>query len=449
MGRDSGLQFELWKPLRGEAARRVPLDPGKVEVIGKRKCICVDRTPPLFLVNPGLPAREGPGLGSSDYVGCYRRWDPMNARLFGMPFTAEFCSLVWCPGWDLSCATLGCPNTDYPLPNNPSIISRYRYQRRYERQFKVVDGDLPSVGWLGELMLTNCAQEGTFMWVHGSAQRPALSDAFDSELERVKFDLWRPWGKVHNLHVFDGFTIWDPSNDGIDNDGDGAIDDEDTGRQPGDLWGPEVRVFGVIDVNHAGARTTAALQPGNRPSLTAQGYYPNFERGHATVVTLDGVAAGPRDSIGDLIRIDDLQSNAAGSLGGFDRDVSDRTYSPYKGAPQGTHYGFGILRDTDDDGDGIADERDERDFLFTQLANYLTTRSHTFTVEIVVQITDVPFHPGRNYRRGAYKVRRVYAEGHLVLLVDRSTTLRVNPNGTCDFTGPVRILGRRWSHKRR
>ena len=51
-----GLRFELWKPLRGAAALHVPLDPGKVEVIGDQKCICVDRTPTLFLVDPSLAA---------------------------------------------------------------------------------------------------------------------------------------------------------------------------------------------------------------------------------------------------------------------------------------------------------------------------------------------------------------------------------------------------------
>jgi hypothetical protein len=82
------------------------------------------------------------------------------------------------------------------------------------------------------------------------------------------------------------------------------------------------------------------------------------------------------------------------------------------------------------------------------MANYLTTRSHALTIEILGQVTTKPFYPGDKYPRKTYRVNTVLGQRHLVLLIDRSGTLRINEDGTCDFTGPIRILSRRWSHVR-
>ena len=81
------------------------------------------------------------------------------------------------------------------------------------------------------------------------------------------------------------------------------------------------------------------------------------------------------------------------------------------------------------------------------MANFITTRDHTFTIEIVTQLTDPPYY--QEFGTPTYKVKEVHAQKHLILLVDRSTTLRVGADGSCDFTGPIRILAERWGHARR
>jgi len=76
----------------------------------------------------------------------------------------------------------------------------------------------------------------------------------------------------------------------------------------------------------------------------------------------------------------------------------------------------------------------------------MTTRSHTFTIEVVTQLTEPPYY--QQFPLETYKVNEVYAEKHLILLVDRSTTLRIAGDGSCDFTGPIRILAKRWARPR-
>jgi len=183
-----------------------------------------------------------------------------------------------------------------------------------------------------------------------------------------------------------------------------------------------------------------------------------YERGRAESSSSDWHAIGPRDSIGDMLRWDDVHSRPGCRM------ASTRAYSPDSYVSSRnldeTSQCYGIGWQTgDDDGDGIPDERDERDFWFTQTANFMTTRSHNLTIEIVAQLTEPFYYPGtptagQTLPRGSYKTKRIYTQKHLILLVDRSTTLRIvkdaagNP-GPCDFTGPVRILGRRWAHMRK
>jgi len=248
--------------------------------------------------------------------------------------------------------------------------------------------------------------------------------------------------------------VWDPSNDGIDNDGDGAVDDDDTGLQTGDLLGPEVRIYGLIDINHTGERPLQTLMPRNHhpDSYGMLRWGPNNERGRPSSEGNTLLAQGPRDSIGDLLRMDTLSLGPARGIGSFGTVPGNwvnnfkyiSSYNLYTGSPY--RWGYGVYRGQDDDGDGIVDERDERDYLFTQMANFMTTRDSTFTIEVVTQLTEPPYY--QEFPQPTYKVDRVHAEKHLILLVDRSTTLRVAADGSCDFTGPIRILAKRWARPR-
>jgi len=466
---EAPLTFSLWKPLYGDALLNVGVAPGMVEMVGGRKSICVDKTPAIRLVKPYTSG--GPGGTKPIYLGIYRRWDPMNAKVYGTAGTDPKSNVLWCPGQSiLTYPTLGRPNTDYP-PLDGAASSKY--ERKFERNFKIVDGDIPSVGWLGELMMMNCAQDGPLTWVHTSPQTPWLGGwspyRFDSELDtKAKFDLYRPFRPARkysptstevnpvNLHVLDVFTIWDPSNDGIDNDGDGAVDDDDTGRQNGDKGGPEVRVFGRLDANMISSAVMAMAWPDGKEIREdeAGSFQGKFVRPLSYICSYGRSGRrtnsyygpwGPFETIGDFMRADRISpfpgsmicgstwanssSWEGGSLGlgefGIARLELDRTTRlPIKG---------------DDDGDGIYDERDERDLIFTWIANHYTTRANLFEVDINVRLCQPPYHPGRKLPYPAYKSQRELARKQLLAILDRSPTLRVNADGTCGFNGPVEV----------
>ena len=479
---DVPIRISLWKPLStsasdGAPATKVPTSPDKVQDIAvngvTRRYICVDHTGMIDYVRAygGTTGRSGPGDTLAHYTAYYRRWDPMNPRVYGTAGTSDQSNVIWCPGWYLKAGgTLGRPNTGYaagmastPRSGWGGSYSNYGYERRFERNFKVVDGDLPSIGWLGELMMKNCAQDGPLTWVNTEPQQPwwnkwrAGEQSHQALDYRAKFDLMRPFmppGKYNptgpemnsvNLHVLDVFTVWDPSNDGIDNDGDGAVDDEDTGRQSGDKAGPEVRVLGRMDMNLISQAAMAMVFPDDHMLRqhgmlnSGSSYYSNictYSRSRARMSSASyGWAYGPFETIGDFMRADHISPLPAQLIVG---SRSKYSLSDWRS-------GVGYLREEgvyktyapDEDEDGITNERDERDMVFTWIANHFTTRSNIFEVDLNVEISEPPFYPDRKLPGRVYKTSDAFARKQLLSILDRSTVLRVGPDGTCDFTGPV------------
>jgi len=505
----SGVEVSLWKPLSPDAVTWPGLATdilGRVETINGRKCLCVDRTGNVKLVRPWdtTKGENGPGQIVNDtdwddtrtnpdpalnrnmttYLGIYRRWDPMNAPVYtraGNPGGVTYgkneqCGVVWCPGWTLGSfpRTLGKPNDGYPAKpystSPPGTTSSYKYQRMFEREFKVVDGDLPTIGWLGELMLWNCAQDGPLTWVHAGGQ-PATQVSyrwvFANELDvKAKFDLFRPFRpagvynpftgncRTENLQMLDIFTVWDPSNDGLDNDGDGAVDDEDTGCQAQDRCGPEVRVFGKIDLNQTSQISTMMGMPDNKyvstPDQGPQRFCSDLKYNRSSTRGNGDWRWGPWETIGDLLRADNW-TYAPGTYFSVGTAYEDCATNLSEGGltPVNTYNWTG-----DDDGDGIYDERDERDMLFSWIANYFTTRSNVFEIDLSVDICERPYYPERSgvQRRlpcRTYRTRRSYARKELLGILDRSTCLRVAGDGRCDFSGPIDVRMFRFTDDKR
>jgi hypothetical protein len=312
---------------------------------------------------------------------------------------------------------------------NPSsfAISPYQYTRAWERNFKVMDGDLPSIGWLGELVLRNAAADGPLTLVHTAGQNPAAGSATASQLDAVaKFDLFKPFGDVKNLHVLDAVTVWDPSSDGIDNDGDGAMDDDDTGLQAGDKGGPEVRVFGRLDLNYASHAAFHAAFPDLSSKDSRWDWRINKQAPNAGIAN-----GGSRQS---------ERGGGGGEYGGVFETLGDLLRTDGLSSHPGSHMGFlGTSGNVDDDGDGITNERDERDMIFNWISNYFTTRANVFEVNVTADLCTPPYHPGRVLPMVASKTARVLARKQMIGVVDRSSTLRVRPDGGCDFTGPVQF----------
>ncbi|HUU42248.1 MAG TPA: hypothetical protein VMX57_00625, partial [Planctomycetota bacterium] len=344
----------------------------------------------------------------------------------------------------------------------------------FERNWKVVDGDLPSIGWLGEMMMRNPAQDGPLTSVNDVAQPPTTVSykwVFASKLDtHAKFDLFRPFRPVQkysptcgecrteNLHMLDIFTVWDPSNDRVDNDGDGAVDDEDTGNQAGDRCGPEVRVFGRVDLNQAPDLVAFTPMPDNKYMSTGdsgpQRFASDLKYSRGSSRVSETWMWGPFETLGDLIRADAFQYAPA-------------TYFSRGTAYEGGSGGSIVLNEKgyatcsysnpmggDDDGDGTCDERDERDMVFTWIANHFTTRSNVFDVDLVVETCNPPYYPRssntpRKLPFRTYKTDEVYARKHLLGILDRSTCLRIGPDGRCEFTGPVDVRMLRFTDEKR
>jgi hypothetical protein len=143
---------------------------------------------------------------------------------------------------------------------------------------------------------------------------------------------------------------------------------------------------------------------------------------------------GPFETIGDFIRADALSPYPATLFCGgswWDTQSWKVTLNPFQE--------YGISQGADDDGDGILDERDERDMVFTWIANHFTTRANVFDVDVSAEICDPPFYPGKKLPFPVSRSRREHARKQLLAILDRSTTLRVSSDGRCDFTGPVEV----------
>ena len=117
-------------------------------------------------------------------------------------------------------------------------------------------------------------------------------------------------------------------------------------------------------------------------------------------------------------------------------------------------YAPGLTAAADDDGDGIYDERDERDMVFGWASNYFTTRSGIFDIDIVVDTCAPPYYPNQDgtplkLPLRAYKSNNVFSRKQALGILDRSTCLRVLPNGTCDFSGPVEVRMLRFTDEKK
>jgi hypothetical protein len=125
-----------------------------------------------------------------------------------------------------------------------------------------------------------------------------------------------------------------------------------------------------------------------------------------------------------------IESDTVYNMG---HDWSTRQMPKPPAYPVNYAYVFG-----DDDGDGIINERDERDMIFTWVANHFTTRANVFDFDISVELADPPYYPGEKLPYAAYKTNRMYARKQVVGVLDRSATFRIDKRtGRCDFSGLV------------
>jgi len=185
-------------------------------------------------------------------------------------------------------------------------------------------------------------------------------------------------------------TRFDPSTDGVDNDGDGTLDEQD---------GSELKIAGRININTAPWYVIAQL-----PWVSS--HIPNYELARAIVAYRDkldlsalpaggpdyfngrGVAINPAmppllreepgfASIGELNNV--IAGNREYGMRYYLGDDDQLTY------PDLTAGGGRSL------GDGYPDDFEERDLIFARISDLVTVRSDVFTAYILVRMgTDGP-----------------------------------------------------------
>jgi hypothetical protein len=191
-------------------------------------------------------------------------------------------------------------------------------------------------------------------------------------------------------NLFQYLTKFDPNADGIDNDGDGTIDNG------------ELKVPGRININTAPWYVLAQL-----PWVSQRkGGYDDANLARAIVAYRDKVDLSPsggpnysgpngRDTGTGMIGLREAPGfNSIGELAAVINNSNKDNYSMnyyILGTEKGDLAGFPDLTTPDHPLGGAPDDFEERDVIFARISNLVTVRSDVFTAYILVRIgTDGP-----------------------------------------------------------
>ena len=250
--------------------------------------------------------------------------------------------------------TIGGTNTSY---TSYYSVPGHQYELK---QLMVANKNMISLGEVGNLLTIGYGTQSSY--TNNSLYNITGSNTVDN----AKLSLTS--GTATNIPEY--FTILDPKNDTIDDDADGAVG-TDTGIQTGDIDGPEIQVPGRININTAPSSVLAAL-PGTS-TTTSMGTW----------------------------------STLQGSL--ITNIINSRPYNKIGALPAVTGMDYLATDGKDNDGDGIVDDKEEKDLIFAAISNQITTHSNIFAVYVTARIVNS-------------NATQTYAEKKLVALVDRSVT---------------------------
>ena len=244
----------------------------------------------------------------------------------------------------------------FDLPSYPKhLYSFFLPNPLYPRAEFITVGDIPRLLTLGH----GTTPDSTIGRQLMAFELLEISTLVDQE-HNVRLDLQNP---LHR-NVFQYLTVFDPSTDGINNDGDflpdgitPIIDEKD---------GSEWKIPGRININTAPWYVLAQL-PWVSP------HTPNYELARAIVNHRDMMGGFGFGSIGELNFVGISDPNAFRSI-----DYYARTDGPQAG----DLLGFPDITL----GDGIPDDFEERDVIFSRISNLVTVRSDVFTAYILVRI---------------------------------------------------------------
>lgn len=250
--------------------------------------------------------------------------------------------------------------------NHTLGLVNYQYNNvlpaNQKKQLKVANTEMISLGEVGNLLTIGYGTQSSY------TKNPAYNVSGSSTVDNAKLNLTIGTATL----ISEYFTIIDPKDDTIDDDADGAIGPDDTGKQSGDIDGPEIQIPGRININTATSTVLAAL-PGTSTN-TSLGTWSTL-MGNSLINNI--INARPFTTIGALA------------------------------STQGMDY-FGT-DNVDNDGDGFVDEKDEKDLIFTSISNLITTHTNVFAVYVTARIVNGD-------------ASQTFAEKKLVAIIDRSVT---------------------------
>ena len=253
--------------------------------------------------------------------------------------------------------------------------------------------------------------------------------------EAVRIDL----GDPNFQPILNYLTVFDPRTDGVDNDGDGVgFDKNDNGlADANEIDVDEVKIAGRININTAPWFVIAQLPwMRNEIAQAVVAYRDRIREVPGIVDYSNGRARGMWNttdpsppiyvreepgfaSVGELVNVThDLAGMGGGSYMelfdirryGRNRDVGNNDIDELR-FPD-------LTPPSQTEGDGAANDFEERDLIFARISNLVTVRSDVFTAYIVVRIgADGP-------------------QKRVVAVLDRSN---VYPNGAGGFNGRVKI----------
>ncbi len=205
-----------------------------------------------------------------------------------------------------------------------------------------------------------------------------LQRTAESKEDEIRLDLQNPYHR----NAFQYLTVFDPTSDDIDNDGDGWTDENTLAQTP------ELKVPGRININTAPWYVIAQL-PWMTPEI-AQAIVAYRDKLDTPVNYKNGRYDAIKDRIAPFFDQDDIREDPGfASIGelnfclGGDDDCSIAEYAldnrDLEGFPD-------LTTDGSNQGDGIKDDFEERDIIFSRISNLITVRSDVFTAYILVRI---------------------------------------------------------------
>lgn len=231
------------------------------------------------------------------------------------------------------------------------------------KQLVVANKNMISLGELGHLLTIGYGTQSPY------TSNSLYTAAGTSAVDNAKLDLKSNIATLIPKY----FTILDPKNDTIDDDADGAIG-TDTGSQAGDIDGPEIQVPGRININTAASNVLMAL-PGTSAGISLGSWSTAIQAAKGYSLINNIINARPLNSVGTITTVT-----------GMDYFGTDNI---------------------DNDGDGLVDEKDEKDLIYSAISNLITTHSNVFAVYVTARIVNSD-------------ATQTFASKKLVAIVDRS-----------------------------